>query len=62
MEEEKGSKLSGDYTTKINKYAFACSVVASVISIIFGYGNNQLPLRFLLFLMLFLLIVLVIFG
>lgn len=40
MEEEKGSKLSGDYTTKINKYAFACSVVASVISIIFGYDTG----------------------
>lgn len=40
MEVEKGSKLSGDYTTKINKYAFACSVVASVISIIFGYDTG----------------------
>ncbi|KAK1363588.1 putative polyol transporter 6 [Heracleum sosnowskyi] len=40
MEVEKDSKLSGDYTTKINKYAFACSVVASVISIIFGYDTG----------------------
>lgn len=40
MEEEKGSKINGDYATKINKYAFACSVVASVISIIFGYDTG----------------------
>ncbi|KAL1810110.1 hypothetical protein ACET3Z_027100 [Daucus carota] len=40
MEAEKGNKLTGDYTNKINKYAFACSVVASVISIIFGYDTG----------------------
>lgn len=28
-----------DQTTTFNKYAFACAVVASMVSIISGYGN-----------------------
>ena len=29
----------GKRETKFNKYALACSIVASMISIIFGYGK-----------------------
>lgn len=30
---------SGENPTKVNKYACACAIVASMISIIFGYGK-----------------------
>lgn len=39
---EVGAISGGDDTQqrKVNKYALACAVVASMISIIFGYGNT----------------------
>lgn len=38
---EGGKGLSSSNPPKINKYACACAIVASVISIIFGYGNSH---------------------
>jgi len=35
-----------DQTTTFNKYAFACAVVASMVSIISGYGNFAFSLTF----------------
>lgn len=36
---EKGAIVSGDGEKKLNKYACACAIVGSMISIIFGYGK-----------------------
>lgn len=40
---EDGKELSNNSSNppKLNKYACACAIVASVISIIFGYGNSH---------------------
>lgn len=40
-------KGGAENPNKINKYACACSIVASMISIIFGYGEFSTSIFFL---------------
>lgn len=32
-------EASGETQNKLNKYSLACAIIASIISIIFGYGE-----------------------